>query len=132
MLTNNLLVLKKTILGLAVGWTLLIAFLCLISFNDIPDIEVKSADKFVHAIFYFVLVMLWGIYSMLKLDEIRVPKIILLVIGAVLYGILLEVLQGTLTATRHADAIDVLANSIGALLALMVFLFIKRQQAQKH
>jgi VanZ family protein len=125
-------VLKKTILGLAIGWTLLIAFLCLITFNDLPDIEVKSADKFIHVLFYFVLTMLWGLHSMLKLSGIRISKIVLFVILSICYGILLEILQGTLTTTRHADVLDVLANSTGALLALLVFVFIKRQKDLMH
>jgi VanZ family protein len=127
MLTKNLLALKKTAFGLAIGWTVLIAFLCLISFRDLPSISVKSADKYVHALFYFVLIMLWGFYSMLKQNEISIPKILRFVFLSVLYGILIEILQGTLTKTRHADAFDVLANSTGAIIALLVFVLIKKQ-----
>jgi VanZ family protein len=39
-------------------------------------------------------------------------------LGLVLLGVLLEVAQGTLTATRSADLGDALANGIGVLLGL--------------
>jgi VanZ family protein len=128
MLTNNLLVLKKTVLGLAIGWMFLIAILCLISFGDFPSVGVQSADKYVHVTFYFILILLWGFYSMLKQNEIRLGKIVLFVTLSLFYGILIEFLQETLTTTRHADALDVLANFTGALLALIVFAFIKKQK----
>jgi VanZ family protein len=132
MLTNNLLVLKKTILGLAIGWTLLIAVLCLISFNELPKVSISGADKYVHATFYFILIMLWGFYASVKQNEIRLAKIVRFVILSLFYGILIEILQETLTTTRHADVFDVLANFSGALLALLVFVFIKRKKTTKH
>lgn len=132
MLTKNSLVLKKTALGLAIGWTLLIAVLCLVSFNDLPSVSVKSVDKYVHLTFYFVLIMLWGFYSSLKQDEIRIATIIRFVISSVFYGILIEVLQETLTTTRHADVLDVLANATGAILALLAFVLIKKQKHAKQ
>lgn len=128
MLTNNLLELKKIVFGLAIGWTAFIAFLCLVTFNDLPSISVKSADKLVHGMFYFVLVMLWGFYSKLKQNELILAKIARIMVIAILYGITMEVLQGTLTTTRHADMMDVVANTSGAILALIVFIVIKKRQ----
>lgn len=125
MLTKNLLVLKKTILGLAIGWTALIAFLCLVSFSDLPSISVSGADKYVHITLHFIFTMLWGFYASLAQNEIRLPKIRQLVIVSLCYGILIEILQETLTTTRHADIFDVLANFTGALLALVLFVLIK-------
>jgi VanZ family protein len=130
--TNNLSALKKTVFVLAIGWTLLIAFLCLITFNDLPSVKVKGADKMVHVTFYFVLIMLWGFYSKLQQDGIRIPKIFRIVIISILYGIVLEILQETLTTTRHADMLDVLANSTGATLALALFALIKKRKTIKE
>lgn len=116
---------------MAIGWTLLIAFLCLISFGDFPTVSVKSADKYVHVTFYFVLIMLWGFYSKLKQNEIKIGKIVILVLVSLFYGILIEFLQETLTTTRQADVMDVLANFSGALLALITFALIKKQTKAK-
>jgi VanZ family protein len=124
--TNNSLVLKKATFSLAVGWTLLIAVLCLVKFTDLPSIGVSGADKYVHFTLHFVFTMLWGYYLWLKLNEIALTKIIFVVTSSLCYGILIEILQETLTKTRRADIFDVVANFSGALVALLLFILIKR------
>ncbi len=116
-------------LSLAISWTVLIAVLCLVSFSDLPTVKIKSADKYVHVTLHFVFVLLWGFYVSKEKRGIPIPKIVLLVIASVLYGILIEFLQETLTTTRHADIYDVLANLTGAILALLVFVLIRKKRA---
>ena len=118
--------LKKATFSLAVGWTLLIAVLCLVKFTDLPSIGVSGADKYVHFTLHFVFTMLWGYYLWLKLNEIALTKIIFVVTSSLCYGILIEILQETLTKTRRADIFDVVANFSGALGALLLFILIKR------
>ena len=130
--TKNLLVLKKSLLGLAIGWTVLIAFLCLVTFSDLPSLNVSDADKYVHSTFHFVFTMLWGLYFSINREEIKIPQIIWIVLVSICYGILIEFLQGSFTKTRHADIFDVLANTTGALIALLVFLFLKKRKAHIH
>jgi VanZ family protein len=132
MLTKNLLVLKNALLGLAIGWTLLIAVLCLISFGDLPSIPVKSADKYVHVTLHFVFTLLWGIYISLKQNQIQPSKIVRIVAVSIGYGILIEILQETLTVTRHADVFDIMANFTGALAALFLLLLIRKQRSLHH
>ena len=114
--------LKKATFSLAVGWTLLIAVLCLVKFTDLPSIGVSGADKYVHFTLHFVFTMLWGYYLWLKLNEIALTKIIFVVTSSLCYGILIEILQETLTKTRRADIFDVVANFSGALVALLLFI----------
>ena len=38
------------------------------------------------------------------------------------FGIAIEMLQQSITTTRHADILDVVANSIGAILAVFTVL----------
>ncbi len=128
MLTNNSSVLKKATFSLAVGWTLLIAVLCLVKFTDLPSIGVSGADKYVHFTLHFVFTMLWGYYFWLKLNEITLKKIAFIVAISLCYGILIEILQEKFTTTRHADIVDVLANFSGALAALVLFVLIKSQK----
>lgn len=124
--TDNSLVLKKATFSLAVGWTLLIAVLCLVKFTDLPSIGVSGADKYVHFTLHFVFTVLWGYYLWLKLNEIALTKIIFVVTSSLCYGILIEILQETLTKTRRADIFDVVANFSGAVVALLLFVLIKR------
>jgi VanZ family protein len=131
MLIKNLLALKKALFSLAIGWTVLLAFVCLITFNNLPAIGVSGADKYVHFTLHFVFTLLWGLYSRYKQKEIRLARIISIVVISLSYGILIEFLQHTVTTTRKADVMDVAANFTGALLALMVFVFIKKMKTAK-
>jgi VanZ family protein len=125
-------VLKNAIFSLAISWTILIAVLCLVKFNDLPSFGVSGADKFVHFTFHFVFTILWGFYSWAKLNDITISKIGRVVILSFCYGILIEIFQEIYTKTRHADIFDVLANGTGALVALVFFVLIKRQKLQTN
>lgn len=126
MLTNNSLVLKKIIFSFAIGWTVLIAVLCLVKFSNLPSFGISGADKYVHFTFHFVFTILWGFYLWLRQNEITIQNIFRLVIISLCYGILIEILQETCTTTRHADIFDVLANLSGATIALVLFVLIKK------
>jgi len=123
-------VLKKGLLGLAIGWTLAIAILCLIQFNDLPSLvfSVSSIDKYVHITLHFVFTLLWGLYLQQQNNKTELRKISLIVLISSVYGGLIEILQETFTTTRHADILDVLANLTGALMALLLFVLIEKQK----
>jgi VanZ family protein len=124
--TNNSLVHKNVILVLAIGWTILVAFLCLVSFSKLPSFGVSGVDKYVHFTFHFVFTLLWGYFSILKEKKIMLYKIALFFFISLGYGILIEFLQEVFTTTRHADVFDVLANTVGGLTSLLVFVFIAK------
>lgn len=128
MLTDSSLVLKNLLLVLAIGWTFLVAVLCLVRFNNLPSFGVSGADKYVHFTLHFVFTMLWGVYAWRKKDEMRLYKIAVIIVISSCYGILIEVLQETCTTTRHADIFDVLANLSGATIALLIFVLIKKRK----
>jgi len=131
MLIKNLLALKKVLFSFAVGWTILVAYLCLISFKKLPSIGVSDADKYVHFTLHFIFTLLWQLYSHFKLHKIRIGRVIGVTAISLSYGILIEFLQETLTTTRQADVLDVLANFTGALLASAVFVLIKKIKTAK-
>lgn len=132
MLTDNLLVPKKVLFSLAIGWTVLIAVLCLVRFTDLPSFGVSGADKYVHFTLHFGFTMLWGFYSVKKQNKIVLKKIATIIAVSFCYGILIEILQETCTTTRHADVFDVLANFSGAIMALVLFALIKRRKTANN
>ena len=95
---------------MALLYTLALAIVSLLSSDDLPSIDVEYGDKFAHAIAYSLLCFIW--YLTLKALNISKP-IIAASCGAIIYGIILEVLQGTLTEARVPDVNDILANCIG-------------------
>nr|WP_294774246.1 VanZ family protein [uncultured Flavobacterium sp.] len=120
--------LKKSILSLAIGWTFLIAVLCLYRFGDLPKIKVSGIDKYVHFTFHFVFTLLWGYYVWLQPYRFALKKLFIIVLISLCYGILIEFLQEIFTQTRHADIMDVLANFTGAMTALLLFIWLKKEK----
>ena len=113
------LLLERKFIFIAVVWTVLITFLSLISMIATPSFMMKLPlkDKIVHFLFYFILVTLWSFSFNHKTFQLRLK----ILVGAIFYGIIIEILQDTITVSRTADFFDVIANSLGALIAFFTF-----------
>jgi VanZ family protein len=122
----------RIFLIVAVVYTLVIATLSLIPLGRISVGGFNPTDKMLHTAAYFILTLLWLFYYLMKKAEFRNYKWEFFNISAlvIVFGMLIEVLQGVLTSYRQPDWVDILANSIGALIAFLfcvVFLnFLKR------
>ena len=122
---------KKAIFGLATSWTILVFLLCLVSFKKLPSFGVSETDKYVHFIFHFVFTLLWSRYMWLSSHVLKLVTVARVVFMSFCFGITIEFLQETITTTRHADVLDVFANSIGSLAAFLVFLLIAKYKSGK-
>lgn len=115
-------------LAAAILWTAFIAVCCLVSMNKFDGVPVKgpNVDKYVHSIFYFIFTFFW--YKSLKYYKSYSLKKTLWVVFviAVFYGILMEVCQSLFTNDRSADTEDVLANTTGSAIAVLLFWFINK------
>lgn len=119
---------KKFWLALAMGWTLVIAVLCLVSFKKLPSVKLHDVDKYVHAAFHCIFTLLWFMY----VRNIASKPLLKVFLGSLFYGGLIEILQGVLTTTRKADLEDVAANTFGALFAVIMLLLFERKQKLKQ
>mgnify|MGYP003606699734 CR=1 FL=1 len=118
-LTKSLSVPKFLLFTVALLWTGIVAYLCLIQSSDIPVINIPNLDKCIHTFFHLVFTFVWFLffYKQLKLDSVFKPLLISFLLSF-LFGIGIEILQGLITTTRSADVLDGVANLIGALLAV--------------
>ncbi|WP_073580917.1 VanZ family protein [Flavobacterium cucumis] len=110
--------LERRFLFLAIFWTIGILIGSLARINSIPNISIVGNDKMVHFIFYFVLFLLWFVALNRKKKENRLNFCILIFI--LIFGIIIEVLQGMFTQNRQADFSDIVANFGGVLLGFFV------------
>jgi VanZ family protein len=101
-----------------------ITVLSLVSFEDdySLDISIPYFDKLVHFTFYFIASILGGLFgreiSMGRFSKTKVLAISF--VGLVFYGIIIEVLQSSMTTYRSGELMDVMANSAGALLGTLL------------
>ncbi len=113
--------LKKHSYKFALLWGAVIFGLCAMPGRLVPSVnwlELLSFDKWVHASVFFILVSLFGIA--VKAHQQNKNLIYLYFILSVLYGGALEIMQATVFSERSADWLDMIANSFGCLIALLL------------
>ena len=108
--------LKGNIVLISIGITIGIIYLSLIKVPTIP-LQITHLDKYQHAFAYFTLTMCW----LLSFHKKTPNRKYTIVFACIIFGIILEVLQYKLTQYRTGDYLDILANTVGVVLALMVF-----------
>ncbi|PIF00848.1 MAG: hypothetical protein CR994_04145 [Maribacter sp.] len=111
----------------------LVTFLSLYPFegDGLPYFSIPYADKIVHFIFYFVAITLGSLYIVsLKCQRAEtLVKVKILSLLLIAFGMLIEVIQGTLTTSRSGDVFDAMANSIGVAMGFVIVL--SRFQSQR-
>ena len=120
---------------------LLIAVLSLMPAQEFPQTDIKFADKWAHWVMYGFLTLVMGIDYVLRGEYLRAKasahrkeelvhkekgtaiwQLLVIFIVASVYGGLMELGQAYLTTSRNGDWFDVLANSFGALCALVLLI----------
>jgi VanZ family protein len=121
---------KKNIFSLLVA--LIIMYLSLASshtFDKIPLINIPNIDKFVHFAMFF------GLMSVIILEnrrKIKSPSYLFMSgLIPLFYGILMEVLQSTLTTTRTGSFYDAVADGTGILASILIWLWIKSPKKER-
>ena len=98
-----------------------VVILSLINSDVIKTPNINVSDKFLHGLAYTSLMWSWlFVFRNKKTIQIK----LFLFIGLLVFGIILEILQGALTTSRTADWKDALANTIGLLVGLISFPFL--------
>ena len=117
--------LKKNILPLLIAIAILILSLTdSDSFNKINLTHFPHADKIVHLIMYFTLMLslIYGNRTLL----VRFNSFIVLSMIPLIYGVIIEILQKYLTSNRSGELLDAVFDLIGILLAIPVWLLLKK------
>jgi VanZ family protein len=126
-------VLKQIIFWIAVLWTGVVLYFCLVQSDKLPVVTIENLDKVVHAFFHFVFTSLWILFLKIQIkspDSYR-PYIVSFLFS-VLFGVTIEIMQGQYTTSRKEDVLDVVANIAGAALAVcLLILYFKKRPLDK-
>lgn len=112
---------------LLVVWILFIFLLCAMPGQYFPSagwMELLSFDKWVHAALFFVLNFLFFLFAH-KRHQNRVYLYLYTLLG-IIYGVGLEMMQASLFSNRSFDYMDMVANALGALIALFMHRFLHK------
>ncbi len=121
---------KQLLLIWAIICSGIITYFCLTDSSNIPAVSFPSIDKIVHFCFHFGFTISWILFfkKELKGKEADAYKAYLIsFIFSVFFGITIEILQSALTITRASDVTDVLANALGAFVAVFSAIAFKSQ-----
>ena len=121
---QTLKMIKKNIFSILVA--LIIMYLSLTgshTFDKVSFINIPYFDKIVHFGMYF------GLMSVIIFENRKTLRSTrhLFLIGLIplFYGILMEILQSTLTLTRTGSFFDAFFNCVGILVSILLWLWIK-------
>ena len=94
--------------------------------SDVIAIEIVSiSDKTIHFIAYFFLMLSW-LYVFFKKKSFS-KNVKFIFIGCIVFGIIIEIVQGVTTTYRTLSFLDVAANTLGVLFASTVFHFFEKK-----
>lgn len=107
----------------ATAWTLLIVVLSLISIKNFKGIGIENIfgiDKIAHVFMYCVLnlLILWGLCKLLKFNTV---VFYLVFAFCTSLGLLMEILQFSMTTERSFDIYDLIANIVGIIIGSIIF-----------
>lgn len=126
-LIKSLLV-HKTFFLFAFVYTTFITIGSLVNSGTLPKIDYEVSDKTIHFLGYFFFYLIWFFYAFFKYKKTKYTFLVI-VVGcfSFIYGIIIEMLQGVLTATRQSDIYDVLANGLGIVTALLLLMLLQNK-----
>ena len=111
----------RTFLFIGLFYTLFITIIFLLPSSELPKVEFVN-DKLIHTLIYIVLSFVWLLFFFIYNNRIIFFKNLLgVLILCVIYGIIIEILQQLLIASRQADINDVMSNILGCIIGAALF-----------
>ena len=89
--------------------------ICVLPSEDLPD--PGTGDRFEHTAAWFVLTATG--YLLAPKRWLAIP------VFALVFGVLIEILQGTMGLGRHADPLDLVADAVGVGLAVAGYVAVR-------
>ncbi len=126
----KLLLTSQLLLPAAILCTVSILVLSISDISSLPKLQISYEDKLYHFVAYFVLNSIWLI-ALLKKNGYQLKNILLIPFSIVVFGIIIEIIQGSLTDSRAFDIFDILANSIAVVVSFFCFMLVKKSFLKK-
>ena len=110
---------RKLFLFFAIFITIIIGWGSLITIENAIPSDINISDKAIHLTAYLILTLCWLIAVANRFKVLNISIFVVLLVF--FYGIIIEVLQATVTTNRQFEIKDIVANTIGIALGFTVF-----------
>lgn len=113
---------RKPLLLVVIAYTMAIGIGSLIHAPVVLEDAPENSDKIIHATAYFFFCLFWFIYLYWTgMRERKFKTVLTIAAGwSLFFGMVIEILQLEFTTYRTGDFMDMLANTTGVLLAVLV------------
>lgn len=118
----------------AIIWNVVILIFCLVNLsniNEVQKIHIPHIDKIVHFVFYTASAFLWAWALLNKKSVTYKLNIMLIVLGLMFFGLMIEFLQDILPTKRSFEWMDVLSNTLGVLCGTIIYLIYSKFKPHK-
>jgi len=117
----------KILLFIGLFYTFFITIAFLLPASELPK-ERLFNDKLIHILIHIVLSFLWLLYYYnYNKRSITLKNLLNILLLCFIYGIIIESIQQLFLTSRHADILDILANTLGSLIGALVFWNVKNR-----
>ncbi len=109
-----------------IGWAVVIMILSSLPVDKLPAGASIGIDKIVHFVLFLLLahMLVVAFKKQHKIYKLRAHSFTIAIIASVMYGILIEILQGTVFVSRSIELMDILADAAGASASIISFKFV--------
>ena len=113
---------RKLLLIGVIAYTMALGIGSLIHMPVVLEEAPQNSDKILHATAYFFFCIFWFLYLYLAgMRERKFKTILIIAAGwSLFFGMVIEILQLEFTTYRTGDSLDMLANTTGVVLAVLV------------
>jgi len=121
----KLILTSQLLLPAAILCTASILVLSISDISSLPKLQIGYEDKLYHFIAYFVLNSIW-LLALLQKSGDQLRKHLSISLSSIAFGIIIEIVQESVTDYRVFDIVDILANSIAVGVSFFCFMLVKK------
>ena len=132
MITKSLSVFKKQVVIITALYTIALAIASFIRLKGLPEIGPAYSDKIFHFLAYGLLTGLWFFVLFLKFKWSKTKSLIISALSSIVFGTIIEALQSEITNTRVSESNDIIANTLGTFLTVLLVVFFVKTEVKKY
>ena len=121
----KLILTSQLLIPAAILCTASILALSVLDITGLPKLQISYEDKLYHFIAYFVLNSIWLLALSRKIGD-QLKKHLWVPSSIIVFGIIIELIQESMTDSRVFDILDILANSIAVVVSFLCFMLVKK------
>lgn len=124
--------LRHNIIGIL--WAFFILVGAVIPNPELPNTPIVSSDKLFHALAFAFLVFQFtiGFSKQNSICRLKYGAWKIALVFGIIYGAIIELIQGTLVTYRTMDLLDLVANVVGCLIGALIFYLLFGLEIKKN